>query len=251
MLGIIYYEGKYIKQNINKGISFLMLSSNNGFVEAQFSFGFLCHEGKNLNRDIKKSIKLYKEASSFNYQYAKNNLGIIYKNGYGDEISKNIEWATIYFEEAIKQSNDKISMYNLSHIYIYDESSTPENIEKSIDLLIDSSNKGFDTSKLLLCLMLIKKYGSNLVDIKNELKLNKKCSDELISSIIQFINSEKLNDQIIFEDTYQQLKKIDFVYNAFLDVLPSIDLNRQQLDNENKNESDINSNFLNGFGIDN
>ena len=54
-----------------------MQSSKNGLIPAHFSLGFLYHEGKYLERDIEKSLHFYKEASSFNNKYAKNNIGIL------------------------------------------------------------------------------------------------------------------------------------------------------------------------------
>lgn len=44
-----------------------------------------------------KAIHYYKEASSFNDNFAKNNLGIIYLKGFGDEIAPNIGLSIEYF----------------------------------------------------------------------------------------------------------------------------------------------------------
>ncbi|KAK8883926.1 hypothetical protein M9Y10_043028 [Tritrichomonas musculus] len=79
ILGIYYYERKYIQQNIKKGIDLLYQSSINRCISSYFILGSLNHEGKNIKRDINKSIHFYKEASNFNNQIAKNNLGVIYK----------------------------------------------------------------------------------------------------------------------------------------------------------------------------
>ena len=54
-----------------------------------FFVGYFYHKGDYIERGIQKAIHYYKEDSSFNDQYAKNNLAIIYKNGYGDEIRAN------------------------------------------------------------------------------------------------------------------------------------------------------------------
>ena len=67
---------------MNKGIYYLIQSSNNGFHQAHFAAGFFYHEGKYIENDINKAIHHYKEASIFNSHYAKNNLGILYKNGF-------------------------------------------------------------------------------------------------------------------------------------------------------------------------
>ena len=111
----------------------------------------MLHEGRYIKRNIVQAIHYYKEASSFNNEYAKNNLGILYKNGFGEKIKKNISNAIEFFEEAIRQKNDYISMYNLAHIYIYDETLEQKDINKQIQLLIESSNK-FHYSLFLLCI---------------------------------------------------------------------------------------------------
>ena len=80
-----------------------MLASKNGNKNANFSHGFLLHEGKNVKKNILEAIHHNMEASSFNNQFAKNNLGIIYKHGSGEEIKKKLGNAIVFFEEAIHQ----------------------------------------------------------------------------------------------------------------------------------------------------
>ena len=80
------------------------------------------------------------QSSSFNDNRAKNNLGVIYKNG--DGVMKSIGLASIYFEEAIKQTNDCYSMYNLARI-IYFEDNHYKSPEKIIKLLKKASKKVF------------------------------------------------------------------------------------------------------------
>ena len=66
--------------------------------------GYFYHEGIYLPRNIERSIHFYKEVSSLNIQYAKNNLGIIFKRGFEDEIKPRLGSSIDYFEEAIRQS---------------------------------------------------------------------------------------------------------------------------------------------------
>ena len=157
-----------IKNNTNRGLNLLDKSSSAGDIEANFVMGYLYHEGKYIDRNMSKSIKHYKYASSFNNFYSKNNLGVIYKNGIGDEIPKNIGYAIEYFDEVVRRWEDKISMYNLAHIYIY-EIETDQKIDESIELLIKSSNQNFEPSKYLLCISLIKKHNFDFEKIHNEL----------------------------------------------------------------------------------
>ena len=52
--------------------------------------------------DINKAIDYFKESSCFNNNCAKNNLGVIYKNG--EKVMKNINHAIEYFEEGSSSS---------------------------------------------------------------------------------------------------------------------------------------------------
>ena len=137
-----------------------------------------------MKRDIKKAIHYYKEASTFNNQYAKNNLGILYKNGYKDIVEKSLGLSIVYFEEAIPQKDDKVSMYNLAHLYFY-EDSIKDSIDKSIELLIHSNEKGFLQSKELLCLTLLKKYNFHLDAIKENKELSLEISKIIRNSGLQ------------------------------------------------------------------
>ena len=125
-----------------------------------FILGYLYNEGLLIDQDIDIALTYYKEASSFNNQFAKNNLGILYKNGFDEKIKQNIPLAIEYFNEAIKQKNDYVSMYNLAHIYIFDCSNANDQ-NKAEDLLIRSAHQNFVPSFELLCLFLIKKHNLN------------------------------------------------------------------------------------------
>ncbi|KAK8843573.1 hypothetical protein M9Y10_024630 [Tritrichomonas musculus] len=237
-LGIIYYSGKFCAPNIKKGMFYIELASNNGHRIANFAHGFLLHEGKNIPRDIENAIHYYKEASSFNINYAKNNLGIIYKHGYGESAPKRLGSAIEYFEEAIRQGNDYLSMYNLAHIYIYEENIN-QDINKLIDLLIKSSEK-FDPSFFLLCIILIKQNISYKDVIKNN-DLAKKISRKIVE-----IGSK-------FEVIYDYLKDKDYIYNLFLQPVLTSELNNIKFNDANPkypNAKDISNEFYDGFGRD-
>ena len=100
--------GLYVKKNPNNGIEYLKQCLDIGskyFIYSNFIVGYFHHIGLHIKRDIKQAIKCYKEASSFNYSLAKNNLGIIYKHGIDQEIKKELGWAIEYFKEAIRYGN--------------------------------------------------------------------------------------------------------------------------------------------------
>ena len=231
-------------QNIKKGFYYLTLGSNNQCKRTHFKIGYLYHDYKYKNRDINKAIKYYKEGSSFNDHYSKNNLGIIYKNGIIDEIPQNIDFAIIYFSEAIKQKKDKIAMYNLAHIYLYFDN-MKEKINYAIDLLIESAKCDFLPAKVLLCLALIKKYGFNIKIIQENI-FHLDSNKTFLSSIIQMICKYQLFDSLIFIENYEYYRTIDYLYDFNENIIPSNNIINNQANDSNKN---ITSDFYDGFGI--
>ncbi|KAK8899031.1 hypothetical protein M9Y10_001328 [Tritrichomonas musculus] len=256
LLGFIFFTENYNHENAKKGRYYLMMASKNRYKEAHFHVGFLYHEGKYVDQDIEKAVHYYKEGSSFNDQYAKNNLGIIYKNGFHDKIQPKIGLAIEYFEEAIRQKNDAVSMYNLSNIYMYDER-VNQNIAKSIEMLIKSFNQGFQPSIVLLSIELIKKTinfnNFNYAKIKEEIDKYKDTTDKLKMGIQQIIFFFKLYDANIFEEIYNNYRKIEYLYDITLCPIAS---NKMVIRNKKdpppgiKLPPPISSLFYEGFGIE-
>ena len=176
---LIGIDVKYLVSDISSFCLCFIEINNNSFIR------YLYHKGKKniLQQDIKKSIHYYKEASSFNNQYAKNNIGFFYKNGFTNEIPKEPEYALIYFKEAIDRKKDKVAMYNMSHIIF--ENETDKSNDFIIDLLIKSSNFDFEPSTEMLCLFLIKKYGTNMKIIEEKISKYTKESKFLFQNLKQ------------------------------------------------------------------
>ncbi|KAK8883485.1 hypothetical protein M9Y10_042577 [Tritrichomonas musculus] len=242
-LGVFYLNGIYVKQNIKKGFFMFSLSAKNRNIDSYFVLGFLYHEGKYIEKNIEQSIHCYKEASSFNHFYAKNNLGIIYKHGFGAEIQPNIVLAIEYFNEAIHKSNDMICMYNLAHLYFY------ENKENdAIDLLIQSCKLGFHPSKYLLILSLIKKFQNRIDVFMKELEELIDKSSKLFSDIYQLFINHHFDDILSYNVFYQYFKKIDYLYDHLGLVIMSTELKERE--QEKPKYKNINSEFYIGFEID-
>ncbi|KAK8872009.1 hypothetical protein M9Y10_007763 [Tritrichomonas musculus] len=249
ILGTMYYLGINLSQNVKEGQYYIILSSLNGNRQANFAHGFLLHEGKHIKKDIMEAIKYYKESSSFNNQYAKNNLGIIYKNGYGKEIKENKGLAIEYFKEAIRHKNDYLSKYNLAHLYFYDES-YKQDINGTIKLLVESS-RSFQNSMVLLCLLLIKQFGNDLTTIEQKIKehTENKNAIKIINAII-YLND--LMNKKSFDLLYESYKKMDFLYNIGMKPILSSSIENAGVKSipkcsKAKNISEL---FYEGFGLE-
>ena len=249
ILGFLYTTRNASNKDMLKGIDYFNQSTscakdNKFYKEANFAVGYFYHEGKYVKRDMKMSIHHYKEASSFNSNYAKNNLGIIYKNGI-DGIHKNIGLAITYFDEAIRQKNDIVAMYNLAHIYIFEDKSN-ERINESIQLLLKSLIQGFQPSAILLLIAFAIEQGFN----ENDVNINQ---DLLLERIIKHkkleikINNNKIN----FREWYQEYKNIDFIYNFKEEIIKtSVIFEKNDVQPNNSNCHNITSEFYEGFGKD-
>ena len=127
-------------------------------------------------KDIKKSIRYFKESSCFNNSWAKNYLGIIYKNG--DGVEKNIYIAKIYFKEAIKQKDESSSMYNLARIYYFGIEHNRK-IKKAISLLEKASNKKLFIADLFLFYIFSNCDDENFLNQKKFQKYQNKCQNNI------------------------------------------------------------------------
>ena len=137
----------------------------------------------------------------------KNNLGVIYKKG--GEIKPNIATSIEYFKEAIHQKSDKIAMFNLAHIYFYEEYGVSD-LNKSIELLIKSSKQYFTISIYLLCLALIKKYTH--IDISQIQRDFKSIDNILALSINNHVKEINLENHSVYQEWFDEMKDYNLVY---------------------------------------
>ena len=136
-----------------------------------------------------------------------------------------------------------LSMYNLAHIYIYEDTNL-DRIDKSIDYLIQISTK-FYPSLELLCIAFIKKHKFNLSNIEKDLR-NKKCT-----FLLNLMLDQELFDKSNFEKKYQYYKNIDFLYDyMYMPILSSNLKYKEMIYQKNGTGFNITRDFYEGFNID-
>ena len=129
-LGNIYYEGKHIEKDINKAIHYFVLASNQNVSEAQFKLGQIYYY---CNKDVEKSIYYYTLAAKQNNLDALINLGMIY------EVDKKDIEKSIHFYKLAADQNDPIACYNLGVVYYTCEDNNFD-INKAIHYLQIAAN---------------------------------------------------------------------------------------------------------------
>ncbi|KAK8834470.1 cAMP-dependent protein kinase catalytic subunit [Tritrichomonas musculus] len=207
-MGYLYYAGVHIVHNSKIAIRYFSLSAINGDTESHFILGVIYSQGIHIERNIQEAIHHYNYGSNIRDQYSKNNLGIIFK--YYDYKKNPIE----YFIESISQKEDPVSMYNLAHMYLYGKKANID-LDKSIELLIKSSKRGFYQSTILLVLALIKKISIQKITkekIKEEMKkyINTNEINELLEEVIKQTNIDNFDCLISLINNFQSKINLTF-----------------------------------------
>ncbi|KAK8898231.1 hypothetical protein M9Y10_000509 [Tritrichomonas musculus] len=243
-----YLKGEFVEKNVSKSIFFLTQAAKNREIEAIFALGFLYHEGKYVKRDINKAIHYYKDASSLNHLKAKNNLGVIYQYGFGDEIEKNIGKAIEYYNEIIKKSKDKVAIYNMACLMLYEEP-YKNSINKSIELFKESYMLGFN-SLYMLSIALIKKNGYDINEFKDDFNQNE---IDLYNEVCESLDFFNINSPICFDFIFDLQNKDLYLYDHLdgyqRNFIPDAEQLRDEALERVYNKNKINSVFFEGFGI--
>ena len=66
------FEKKIFKKKYWKGLQLLIDSANQKYFDSLFVLGVIYHQVKYTKQDFHKAIKYYKDASTLNDQYSKN-----------------------------------------------------------------------------------------------------------------------------------------------------------------------------------
>lgn len=140
-------------------------------------------------------------------------------------------------------------MYNLSHIYIYEEKDE-NSLNKSIKLLIQSFKNGFYQSIELLCLVIIKKIGFDIEKIKQELHENFDIEDKLYNSIYGIIKNKKLLNPYYFEKNFKYYKDTDYTYYYNLKPIKSSEVFNLEENSFFEERKNISQQFYEGFDLD-
>jgi TPR repeat protein len=82
-LGILYLDGKGVKQNTSEAVRYLSLSAASGSSLGQNNLGGLYREGKGVPRDYPKAAQWFSASAAQGNTAAMYNLGLMYELGQG------------------------------------------------------------------------------------------------------------------------------------------------------------------------
>lgn len=113
-LAVLYFQGKIVPKNEKKGVEFLRQAAAQGHAGAQYNLALIYHHGRGVPKDMTKAIELYEKAASQGYAEALSNLGFMYLGGIG--VQKNERKAAEFFSQAAEKGCFK-AQYNLAWMY--------------------------------------------------------------------------------------------------------------------------------------
>ena len=115
ILGMMYAEGKGVRQDDKKAAEWYRKAAEQGESLAQMKLGWMYLKGKGVKQDYKKAAEWYRKAAEQGYAVAQYNLGLLYEEGKGvrQDDNKAIEW----FHKSAEQG-DANALNNLSVMYI-------------------------------------------------------------------------------------------------------------------------------------
>ena len=82
-LGVMYYQGKGVKQNFKEALKWFQKAAEQGLAEAQSNLGVMYAKGQGMARDYKEAVKWYRKAADQGLAAAQASLGMMYFQGRG------------------------------------------------------------------------------------------------------------------------------------------------------------------------
>ena len=102
-LGVLYDEGRDVKQDYSKAAYWYGKAAEQGYASAQFNLGTLYYNGQGVVQDYSKAVHWFEKAAEQRDIKAQYILGTLYDKGQG--VEQDFTKAVYWFEKAAKQGN--------------------------------------------------------------------------------------------------------------------------------------------------
>lgn len=144
-LAKLYYEGKYVGQDISKAVELFTLSAEQDNEWAAYSLGkiYLTEESY---KDIRKAVAWLTKAAEKNNEFAQYQLGKLYLAG--EQLPKDAEKAVTYFTASAEQGN-QFSQYILGKLYLMGNA-VPRDKETAVKWFALSAAQGNEYAQFFL-----------------------------------------------------------------------------------------------------
>ncbi|BBF13005.1 hypothetical protein NTHiID20_04950 [Haemophilus influenzae] len=93
-LGLMYYNGRGVKQDDFEAVKWFRKAAEQGDADAQFNLGVMYAKGQGVKQDDVEAVKWYRKAAEQGYADAQAVLGFSYILGKGVQVNKSLakEW---------------------------------------------------------------------------------------------------------------------------------------------------------------
>lgn len=179
-LGILYSEGKVVKKDISKTVTYFRKACDGKNMDGCANFAYLYFLGKGVQKDFKKALELYTKTCNSTKKIGCTNLGLLYSKGQG--VEKDAKKAVKFYDRACS-TGDVSGCYNLG-----DKFRLGEGVKKDFDAAMKLYKISCDGGYAFGCynVAFIYHTGADKIDIDAkkalvlyekacELKFNKAC----------------------------------------------------------------------------
>lgn len=122
-LGMMYEEGRGVPKDYEAAMKWYTFAAQEGLAEAQDNLGFLYASGRGTSQNFRKAVEWYKLSALQGYSEAQYKLGTSYKTGQG--IPRDVAQAHMWFHIAALNGNDEAK----NHRIIIEREMTPAEME--------------------------------------------------------------------------------------------------------------------------
>ena len=165
-LGLIYYKGQHVKQNIPLSMKWFKKSGEQSVTESMRYVGYIYEHGiGNFEKSYKKAMIWYKKAAIMGHVESQAYLGRLYETGKAG--STDFTTAYIWYKQSA-DGGSPLAQYYLGCLY-YRGAEVPQNYDRAYEWLEKSSEQGYIPSHVKLSEMCLTGKGTR----KNIEKANK------------------------------------------------------------------------------
>ena len=145
-IGICYYEGKGIEQDVQKAVEWYRKAAEQGYADAQNRLGVRYDRGEGVEENSKIANEWYLKAAKQGHAKAQFNIGWHYY--VGDGISEDSKQAAYWFSRAAEQGHADAQFY-LGLSYLAGEGVT-EDSKQAVAWFLKSANQNYALAQYLL-----------------------------------------------------------------------------------------------------
>ncbi len=131
-LGLAYYEGKGVKQDCEKAVDWWEKAAEHGIAPAQYQLGNAYSKGEGVKQYYEKAVYWWEKAAEHEFAPAQYNLGVAYDKGGGvkQDYKKAVDWWHKAAEHGFADAQ-----YNLGVAYYYEGKGVKQDYKKAVDWL--------------------------------------------------------------------------------------------------------------------